>query len=329
MIILLLVVTLFSGLMKALPVKAETDASLSKIEQIFQVDIEADSEVSLYDHSDKVVAYFYKLLPSGYIIVDAVTFGVIEASFEHDNKYITDLNKTYYYSGPLSYFETYLADENYVINSVTNEVIEKARIIFKSAPSLEETLVQAKEQNYFSTLDEEYKTPYLLFETKPYNTNTGGRGICGATAAAIMLEYFYSHINSSVLSPIFFPYGESDDGVCLTEVLANNYIKGSATIYDIKTGLNKFFEMMVIPSLKADYVTEWNILTKPTDRMEFEILADWPCIIGLTKEPTYGEHWVVAIGFQKEALMAEINDGWGNTGIWVLYHYIDSCAYLY
>lgn len=65
-----------------------------------------------------------------------------------------------------------------------------------------------------------------------------------------------------------------------------------------------------------------------------------PCIVGLKQlTPKYKAHWVVATGYATYnhiqpdstytyAKFVQVNDGWGNKGVWINYKYTDGVVYL-
>lgn len=302
------------------------DDCVKTIENVFEVTIDKNTAINLYDANDDIVAFYYKILPIGYIIIESKTFGVVEYSITENNKYIENNDKIYYYSGPLGYFETISTLDDYVLDCRTKERIEKNKVKFENKVSLQTTI---NHQN--SMLDSEFvlssdaisttavtALPYL---TQPYDTNVGG--ICGATASAILLEYYYSHIDSSVTPAITI----TSDGQLLTNTLVN-YIPANSNFLQLDEGLDLYLSNFARSSKTADRVTFLNILMKPTTRMELSIMNSEPSIVGLTQHPTYGEHWVVATGYQKNVQYVTINDGWGSRGIMIPYSYIDSCIFL-
>lgn len=271
----------------------------------------------------------FNLTQNVYIIIDSSTYGVIEYCETAGCKYITDNSKVYYYNGPLSYYEASSISDTQIVDCKSREEFSKNNIHFKSKTSLQTNIAtndnfsseksSASDSSVSSVLTSTTATSsYLPYATKPYDTNNSD--ICGATAAAIMIEYYYSHIDSSVA----LAANITSDGQVLTDLL-NTYIGGSATVYNLDYGLDDY---LILSSLSASHVTLFNILTTPTAKMESCITNAKPCIIGLASAPTYGDHWVVATGFVKSIQFAVVNDGWGNTGINISYSYIDSCVYL-
>lgn len=118
----------------------------------------------------------------------------------------------------------------------------------------------------------------------------------------------------------------TSDGFRLTNALVT-YIPKSADIWDVKYGLNRYFDS-ILCNRTADYVSDFNILTTPFRKIESNIRVGKPCIVGLTGHPTYKEHWVVGTGIQSNADMVIVNDGWGNLGIMIQKCYIDYCAFI-
>lgn len=62
------------------------------------------------------------------------------------------------------------------------------------------------------------------------------------------------------------------------------------------------------------------------DRIRTIIGKNYPCILGLTSHPRYGEHWVVVTGYNFTSHNSgtyTVNDGWGNVGININSSYTD------
>lgn len=313
---LVLFIELFSYNISIANAATKKDIYIQEIEDIFQVNIVEDSKISLYDKNDTVIAYFYELEPVGYIIIDSITYGTIEYSTVTNNKYINDKSRVYYYSGPLSYFEASSLSDVEITDCKSHKKTLKNKIDFISKTSLKDEI-----ENLSTDAISTYAAPtFLPYATQPYDTNIGD--ICGATAAAIMLEYYYSHIDSTIV----YSDNITSDGQALTNLLAE-YIPANASVFHVDLGLDDYLKS-VFNTRSASHVTLLNIITSPTAKMQYCIANEEPCIIGLTGHPTYGEHWVVATGYDITLEFATINDGWGNRGIQVKYSYIDSCVYL-
>lgn len=60
-------------------------------------------------------------------------------------------------------------------------------------------------------------------------------------------------------------------------------------------GINKYLKS-IGKKQNCTYITKWNVLSTIISKIKNRINHKRPCIVGLTGEPRYNEHWVVGIG---------------------------------
>ena len=88
---------------------------------------------------------------------------------------------------------------------------------------------------------------------------------------------------------------------------------GTSTNYiELKRGLSLYIKQYYKPTTVTANTYSWG------DRIRTIIGKNYPCILGLTSHPRYGEHWVVVTGYNFTSHNSgtyTVNDGWGNVGI--------------
>lgn len=276
------------------------------------------SIINLYDSSEEIVAYFYQLNPTGYIIVKADDNEMIEYSFD-DNRYISSPNEHYYYGGPLTYYKLAETEEgNVAVDLKTNMQINISEI-----PSLTKSIDTEVSQ----TLDNFFITPRankvgsLAHNTKAY-TYMPLKG-CGATASGILLKYYDDYVSGSYIPSSL----ESTNGQLVIDAIYARMTdpETGSSYAELKGALNIYLKQ----NYKAHQVT--TVTYNWGSTIISKINADRPCILGLTSHPTYGEHWVVVTGYNLNSSNSgtyTINDGWGNTGININSSYTDGCIHI-
>lgn len=302
--------------------------NISIIENNLSVDILEKTCVNLYDNSENIIAYYYKINPKGYIIISKTNFDVIEYSTSSCSFNINNKNK-YYYNGPLLYYIK--SDNNYVTDIKSGEKIHKSDL--KSSInniSIKDSNLQSliAEKNINSNQYSLSSTPSLYTKklsgnTRVYSYNPDGR--CGSVAASICFAYYYDFIDSRYVDS-FLAY--DSNGISLINYVST-FICNSATRTDVVNGMNSYLKAMRL-SQNAKYSSGMK------DNLKTIIENGKPCIIGLTNHPTYKNHWVVATGYQwypaqnqsygRYIVYVVINDGWGSNNININPLYIDNYA---
>ena len=273
------------------------------------------SEIKLYDSNENIIAYYYELNPTGYVIVNADNNEMIEYS-EYNNKYFSEKDAHYYYGGPLMYYK---ADGTRQFGSIIELQSQKEVAIEDITP-----LVRGSEADSLGTLNIDnfliktraVSSDSISHSTARYSYNPDGR--CGSVAGAIVLNYYDRY-----KSPSYVPNSlESSDGIALINALVARM--GTNTNYNVlKKGLSLFIKQYYKPTTVTANTYSWG------DRIRTIIGKNYPCILGLTSHPRYGEHWVVVTGYNftsNNSGTYTVNDGWGNVGININSSYTDGCV---
>ncbi len=295
----LLTISLVAGMI--LPVNSHAFSSIEKVANALNLEICVENRISLYNQNDKEVAYFYPGINNGYLIVDADTLKPIEFSHENSLDFFNDTKRKYYYGGPLNYF--YEQGENII--SSTGVSVKKQDLNFENkAKSF--TVSNFEEIN-------KARSSNIRISHVPRNYSYNPNGICGSTAAAILLMYYDDYVNDAYVAS---GYEVSGTGEKLIKMLVP-YIDGStpgSTASDMVSGLNKYLGSRGL-SKSAKLLSKADIATP--------FSSNKPVLIDLDKHPTYKEHWVVGYGYNryKEGTttfrMYIVVNGWGKTGVYI------------
>lgn len=124
------------------------------------------SEIKLYDSNENIIAYYYELNPTGYVIVNADNNEMIEYS-EYNNKYFSEKDAHYYYGGPLMYYK---ADGTRQFGSIIELQSQKEVAIEDITP-----LVRGSEADSLGTLNIDnflIKTRAVSSDSTSHNSGT-------------------------------------------------------------------------------------------------------------------------------------------------------------
>lgn len=302
------------------------------------INIDYSTKETLYNYNDEVCAYYYKNCQKGYAIVDALNNELIEFSENNDDTNITECEGKKYYFGIFEYYEK---KNNKYRSNVNNKLINslKAKII---SEDYEEVRKQASSGKFLDGTKYSEPIGKVKLSSKkslPYTTiavDNNKSGTCGSTATTILLLYYYDHISKSYVSKsnrTNYDYLTNDLKSCIEP-------KGGGTTYStLKKGINKYLGSMGLKK-NCDYITNMNVLSSPFTKIKSYINNKKPCIVGLKQStPKYKAHWVVATGYATYnhiqpdstytyAKFVQVNDGWGNKGVWINYKYTDGVVYL-
>lgn len=276
--------------------------------------VDSSSKIDLYDKSENIIAHFYELNPTGYVIVKADTEEIIEYAYE-DNKYINDFTEHYYYGGPLTYYkalfkERYNESADMVVDLKSNEVInisEIPSVVRNDSSHVTQTL---ENFNLKTRASGDVKLPHA---TKAYDYSP--KNGCGATASGILLEYYDTYVSDRYIASSL----ESSDGHLIIDAIYNRMSSPSdgSTYAELSAALNIYLKQYYKPHSVNTVTYGWDSVIKSN------INKDRPCILGLTSHPKYHEHWVVVTGYNTGVYI--VNDGWGSVGIRVNVSYTDGC----
>lgn len=338
--------------------------------------VDTDSITPLFNGEEELIGFYYQGTKGGYAILD-VEGNIVEYCYDDE---IEDFNDTDvgFYGGPGEYFvEGEDSDELVDVN--TGDIIEKEECdLFEVEKEDEELVTQdelmeegeindisvdcrknsvtikfpdsTKYENGSSTYTASAYQKLSLKERKNlshdtrffcYNTD----GTCGSTASAIFTYYYYDYVSKSYINNKKY-IGTTDK---YQKALVNNFKTllgddGKGTTYsDLKSGVNKYLSS-VGKGKNFDYVTKKNVATTPYAKIKSKIDSGRPCIVGLSKDPIYGDHWVVGVGYLKytgtksngrsngDLNFIKVNNGWfknkSSSIVYVNYGYVDGVGYI-
>ena len=284
----------------------------------------SDVSISLYNHDDEVIAYYYSLIPKGYVICNT-SGDIIECSIDNAK---TITNKKTYYVEP-----TVLCNKSgdKFINLSNGNVYNESVIVTKSTSF-------TKKINDIDMLDigSSQQTEMVQPRARAYNTLSGTcrtysfnpTGICGSTAAAIFFMYYNDHIDDYMVLSSY----ETSDGVSLITLL-EPHIDGEepgSNTTDLVSGMNWYLRW------KGQANSYTAISTTNISYSSYRSIIDSgrPVIIDLNSAPTYGEHWVVGYGYELYVRANAsyeyyiVNDGWGSNSVFILSDYVGDAVYL-
>lgn len=271
--------------------------------------------IDLHDADGNVIAYYHELSPSGYVIVRSYSEEVIEYS-EEPIDYFNDVNGYYYYGGPLRYYKESNGEQKEIVEDLASgEIVPLSEISRLIRGSEADKLGTLNIRNFLVT-PKATGSDSISYSTAKYKYNPDGR--CGSVAGAIVLKYYDQHKSSSYIPASL----ESTDGTVLIKKLVD--IMGKGTTYtQLKNGLNVYLKQYYKPTTVTATTYSWG------DRIKIMIGKNYPCIIGLTSNSTYGAHWAVVTGYNFTSANTgtyTINDGHGRTGVKINSSYTDGCV---
>lgn len=280
----------------------------------------------LYTVDEEVIAYYHALQPKGYLICD-VSGNIIEGSFENN---INLPEQMIYYLGPMNLcvknldsFED-IKSGNLYEASVVEESSELFADKINSVASVDRSIgLNARSVNPRSVA---YNTVNGTLRTYDYNPT----GICGSTAAAILLMYYDDYVDGGMVSSSYTSStGQSLIRLLVPHIETDGEGNGSETA-DVVSGLNWYLSWV---GKSSSYTARSYVWVDYDDYMDL-IDDDTPAIIGLYSHPTYGNHWVVGYGYEKYIRQDRsycyyiLNDGWGSNAVFILSDYVDDAIYI-
>lgn len=343
----------------------ETDTQLYVTDELC---VDSRSIEPLYNSDDNIIAY-YLHGNNNYAII-STDGALIEYS---ENSMIREFNKSknskLYYSGVGNYFVETSTDK-YVRDVFENRNISKKEIgdiknlsqikSFDNA-KIQDVKITNSKKSVTITYPDGVKDPNgnnkytdttyttLTLKSKANLPNSSRyfsynyNGTCGSTTSAILMYYYYDNINKSYIKNKKYQ-GRNDNNqkkfVKHFQTLLND--NGKGTSYSkVKSGLNKYLGE-VSKSKSCDYVTKSNVLYSVSSKIMNCIDDKKPCIVGLSNEPTYKNHWTVGLGYAKyygvkghtrgNVYFIKVNNGWYNSSkksvVYVNYKYVDGLIYL-
>jgi hypothetical protein len=266
-----------------------------------------ETPIELYNLNNDIVALYYKAVNTGYVIVNIKDKIVPEFSDESNNKLISESGKNYY-NGP-----TEVNDE---IDKTINEQKEiygtEEYIKNEKATTENKSLIKNASPAIGDDFETEANNTKKIKGTMPnysYNPN----GICGTTAAAMMLQYLDNNISDK-----YVPKNLEGDEIKFIKKL-EEYIHAKTLAHDVLSGMCNFEDKYGVKNMQASVEKSnlGNVVGCVNDGMPFEL--------SLRKDPKYGYHWVTAYGYKynSKSEYAIVNDGHGSTGVNVNLKYSD------
>lgn len=337
------------------------------VEIIEGLTVDEDTAVPLYNSEDDISAYYIEGNDNGYIILDNEC-NVVEFSYQGDIDDFEDSDTDCYYGGPGNYYVESENEDNTLINVSSDEKVEKDDIEnFETEYDINEEnglglarVGEAKKSATITLPDGiSYSNGKRTYTSKYYNVLTlkskktlpyhsryfdyNDNNTCGSTAAAILTYYYYDHVAKSYIKSNKYKKGNDvsqEAFVKLYRKLIGDKGKG-ANDWQVKDGINKYLKS-IGKKENCRCVSKHNILYTVFSQITDKINHKRPCIVGLNKEPKYGDHWVVGIGYaifnghtdygRGSEVFIKINNGWGESFsqnvTYVNYKYVDCVIYL-
>lgn len=312
-----------------------------KPNSIFSSSVKSDV-IELYDVNGEVVAY-YITSGQGYQIIERDLSGIIEMSESSKVEFIeenyTNGNKIIY-ERPLSYFKTndfneFLDDDDNIVSKSTISTFETESSVLSFSVDLNADAKYTIIEPNAPGITNHYISSFGLVPNYSYNPN----GICGSTAAAMLLMYYDKKFNNSYVPSNL----ESSSGITLIKHLVP-YIDGlnpGSTMNDAFNGLN-------------NYLSSRGFSKTARKESRYSLNLNYgPAMLDLGNNGSYGEHWVVAYGYRKytdialynvlsevsenfnlgipnatESYLIYVVDGHGNKGVLIDLKYIEGALYL-
>lgn len=257
----------------------------------------------LKDYNEVERYYYLPFVTGGYLIYDEELDVVHEYSTTNGNSYIEGKSNLYYY-GALGYIQKY-QEEFYDIASGKNF---GNLTHFKSfASQTDDKLIQNKNKVQTRTVSAQDAQSCIsgVVPNFWYNPN----GICGSTAAAMMLRWYDIYVDGDYVPSDLV----DNDGVTLIKHLVpyiDGDIPGSDQL-DMYNGIMNYCnDQGVSHSVSLDYATAINVVGRVDTYQR-------PFVLKLNGAPTYGNHWVTGYGYNisNGETYVIVNDGWGDRDI--------------
>lgn len=251
-----------------------------------------------YDGSERY--YYLPFLTQGYLIYDRELNTIHEYSTVDDVESI-DLYDEVYYGGALLYL--YVVGDDFYDLSMNKKVGKKSEII--KNVNLEKKTVIKKRLASGTVRTNSSQEIKGVVPNYSYNPN----GICGSTAAAMLLRWYDIYVNTKYVPASLV----SSSGTSLIKHLVP-YIDGEnpgSKPGEVYSGIQDYCADQKIShsggleAVSADYI----IGRVSSDGV--------PYIMGLRASSSYGAHWVTGYGYtlSGSTCYAIVNDGHGRTDV--------------
>ncbi len=265
--------------------------------------------VSLYNFNDELNAYLFVSEKNGYVIISVQNNEITEFSLVQNSPFVNNVNKKdkIYYNGPLAFFKD--KDKTKIINLNTFEEFNK-----KDLKDINGLAYDVKpESKQFNVLSSTF-TLKISGTVPNYSYNPDG--ICGSTAAAMLVRWYDIYVNGSYV-PLSL---QSSDGVILIQYLVP-LIDGSkpgSLPGELLSGLTTYLSQQGVNSTV-------NLELSDVSWIFSCVSNNKPYIIGLSNHPQYNNHWVTGYGYSNSgtSYFAIVNDGHGSREIYINTNYTD------
>ena len=331
--------------------------------------VDCNTTEVLYNTDDDIIAYYMEG-KSGYAII-GINGDLIEYTEDYkidDFDYNDD--EKLYYAGVGAYYKE-MDSSDKLKNISTDEVVYKedvnnveidADVLSKKVNDYKGINISNDKKSVTITYPKGIKDPYgnstytdtfyktltlqkygsISHHTRYFDLNNGG--ICGSCATAIMMYYYYDHIdNSYIKNKSYQGKSEKEQKAFVNHLKSVIGDNGKGTGYKkLKDGINKY--LGEIGKSKNCKSVEKQFVNLETVSSKIETVIDnkKPCIIGLKGEPKYGNHWTVGGGYARyyginghsrnRVYFIKVNNGWYDNReqsiVYVNYKYVDGLLYL-
>lgn len=251
-----------------------------------------------YDNSDRY--YYLPFSTDGYLIYDRDLDIIHEYSTESRNVTIETYNNLYY-GGALLYCSL---NEDSFYDVSTKEKIGTQHNLIQSISATKNSMLLKKA----TPTSVRANTTVKISGTVPnysYNPN----GICGSTAAAMLLRWYDLNVNNKYVPSTL----ESNTGISLIQYLVP-YIERNTRESkpgDLYTGIQEYCsDRKVYHSGGMEVISSNYIIGRVSS-------DEVPYIMGLRSSSSYGAHWVTGYGYTISGsnFYAIVNDGHGSTNV--------------
>ena len=344
-------------------------ADQQSVEIVEGLTVDEDSAVPLYNNEDDISAYYIEGDDNGYVIIDDEG-NVVEFSYQGSIHEIEESNTDCYYGGPGNYYVEADDDSDILLDISSDDTVDKDDIeTFDGEDSTCEdkccdteigdnglrkksaTITLPDGINYSDGKRQYTHIHYNTLTLKSKNTlpyhsryfSYNYNSTCGSTAAAILIYYYFDHVDKSYIKTDKYKKGDITSQKALVKrfqkLLGDN--GNGTTNAEVRNGINRYLKSIGKKG-SCKYISKYNVIHSVISKIKNRINNKRPCIVGLEGEPEYKDHWCVGIGYASYyginghsrgyVHFIKINNGWGNSFsknvVYVNYKYVDNVIYL-
>ncbi|KHD36212.1 hypothetical protein NL50_10605 [Clostridium acetobutylicum] len=296
------------------------------------------NEINLYDPNDKENGILLSLKNGGYIIVNLDDYSIPEYSFVSNNKFITDSNKKYIYLGPLNYYEK---KNGTITEAKTKKIIKNIPKLKNDYLDIKNTMKLNKKTNSTYNFTDGTLISHrvnTLYEVPNYSYNPNG--ICGSTAAAMMLRHFQlNYMNDSIPSNLI-----TSDGITLIKSLVPyiqldgaaaldpNHNSLGSNMDSTVSGLNQYISLY--DSKDSSHIKISDVTNDQIEALAFSndlVDLNYSFVLAIYDPSKYGNHAVTGYGYIQDGNTVPyeiVNDGWGSTDVHISSSVVSGITYM-